>query len=183
MRCKDKRQSFPNLFPSFSCVHPKKRWNNSSCAHCILQVRICAFCHCTNSILLPYRTVSLCTYLIVSAYHNPEAKITFLTSNIFQLPSYFQRFGNVQVKEADYGELFTDTPLEKWYQSGVWKVREQIPTARYLGDAARHAYIYKHGGIYLDTDMVTLRNLASLRNVLAYQKNWTTFKNEYVVLF
>ncbi|NXG20937.1 A4GAT galactosyltransferase, partial [Grallaria varia] len=76
-------------------------------------------------------------------------------------------FPNVQIRPLDLPELFSGTPLKKWY---LWPLRRWepyfLPT---LSDACRIVLMWKFGGIYLDTDFIVLRNLQNLTNALGIQ--------------
>ncbi|KFV52238.1 Lactosylceramide 4-alpha-galactosyltransferase, partial [Gavia stellata] len=76
-------------------------------------------------------------------------------------------FPNVEIRPLDLPELFSGTPLAKWYlQSEHQKEPYFLPV---LSDACRIAIMWKFGGIYLDTDFIVLRNLKNLTNALGIQ--------------
>ncbi|XP_071407747.1 lactosylceramide 4-alpha-galactosyltransferase [Pithys albifrons albifrons] len=76
-------------------------------------------------------------------------------------------FPNVQIRPLDLAELFSGTPLQKWYLGPLrrWEPYS-IPI---LSDACRFVLMWKFGGIYLDTDFIVLRNLQNLTNALGIQ--------------
>lgn len=57
-------------------------------------------------------------------------------------------------------EVFQDTPLEAWYESGILDT-SAFPV-EHLADALRLAVVYKLGGVYLDIDVIVMRPLDSL---------------------
>ncbi|KFQ71369.1 Lactosylceramide 4-alpha-galactosyltransferase, partial [Phaethon lepturus] len=74
---------------------------------------------------------------------------------------------NVEIWPLDLSELFSGTPLAKWYlQSEHQKEPYFLPV---LSDACRITIMWKFGGIYLDTDFIVLRNLKNLTNALGMQ--------------
>ncbi|NXE26728.1 A4GAT galactosyltransferase, partial [Ardeotis kori] len=81
--------------------------------------------------------------------------------------SLLSRFPNVEFRPLNLLELFSGTPLAKWYlQPGHQKEPYFLPV---LSDACRITIMWKFGGIYLDTDFIVLRNLKNLTNALGLQ--------------
>ena len=79
--------------------------------------------------------------------------------------------GNIESLALNFSQIFENTPLQKWYESGIWNVSNLLRKVRYLCDASRAAYLYKNGGIYMDTDIICLKNLELVRNALGYQSS------------
>ncbi|KFZ66999.1 Lactosylceramide 4-alpha-galactosyltransferase, partial [Podiceps cristatus] len=76
-------------------------------------------------------------------------------------------FPNVEIQTLDLMELFSGTPLAKWYlQSEHQKEPYFLPV---LSDACRITIMWKFGGIYLDTDFIVLKNLKNFTNALGMQ--------------
>ncbi|NWW82163.1 A4GAT galactosyltransferase, partial [Climacteris rufus] len=76
-------------------------------------------------------------------------------------------FPNVEIQPLDLTELFSGTPLKKWY---LWPLRHWEPYfLTILSDACRIVLMWKFGGIYLDTDFIVLKNLQNLTNALGIQ--------------
>ncbi|XP_049526063.1 lactosylceramide 4-alpha-galactosyltransferase-like [Dermacentor silvarum] len=67
---------------------------------------------------------------------------------------------NVVVSVVRPQDVFQGTPLEPWYKSGI--LNKSAYPVEHLADALRLAVLYKHGGVYLDTDVVVMRPLDSL---------------------
>ncbi|NXU04537.1 A4GAT galactosyltransferase, partial [Buphagus erythrorhynchus] len=81
--------------------------------------------------------------------------------------SLLRCFPNVEIQPLDLTELFSGTPLEKWY---LQPQRHQEPHfLAVLSDACRIVLMWKFGGIYLDTDFIVLKNLQNLTNALGIQ--------------
>ncbi|NWV81039.1 A4GAT galactosyltransferase, partial [Dasyornis broadbenti] len=81
--------------------------------------------------------------------------------------SLLSGFPNVQIQPLDLTELFSGTPLKKWY---LWPLRRWEPYfLAVLSDACRIVLMWKFGGIYLDTDFIVLKNLQNLTNALGLQ--------------
>ncbi|XP_069474143.1 alpha-1,4-N-acetylglucosaminyltransferase-like [Ambystoma mexicanum] len=62
---------------------------------------------------------------------------------------------NVKILPLSFEELFKDTPLSPWYQKiDPSKQRFWI---HHVSDACRAALVWKYGGIYMDTDVLSLK--------------------------
>ncbi|NXU82356.1 A4GAT galactosyltransferase, partial [Xiphorhynchus elegans] len=81
--------------------------------------------------------------------------------------SLLSSFPNVQIRPLDLPELFSETPLEKWYLSPLRKSEPYF--LHVLSDACRIVLMWKYGGVYLDTDFIVLRNLENLTNAMGIQ--------------
>ncbi|NXW40651.1 A4GAT galactosyltransferase, partial [Nyctiprogne leucopyga] len=111
-----------------------------------------------------------------AARTHPETRVVVLmkglANNNASLPNHWafsllSCFPNVEIRPLDLPELFSGTPLAKWYlQSEHQKEPFFLPV---LSDACRMAIMWKFGGIYLDTDFIVLRNLKNLINALGMQ--------------
>ncbi|NXF07735.1 A4GAT galactosyltransferase, partial [Smithornis capensis] len=81
--------------------------------------------------------------------------------------SLLRCFPNVEIQPLHLPELFSGTPLAKWY---LWPLRHWEPYfLPVLSDACRIVLMWKFGGIYLDTDFIVLKNLQNLTNALGIQ--------------
>ncbi|XP_010012950.1 PREDICTED: lactosylceramide 4-alpha-galactosyltransferase-like [Nestor notabilis] len=97
-------------------------------------------------------------------------------------------FPNVEIRPLDLPELFSGTPLAKWYLQAQQRWEPYFLPV--LSDACRIAIMWKFGGIYLDTDFIVLKNLKNLTNALGIQSQdvlngaFLSFKpkNEYMEL-
>ncbi|GAB6023650.1 hypothetical protein CHUAL_008417 [Chamberlinius hualienensis] len=74
---------------------------------------------------------------------------------------------NVRLKFINLTEAFSDTPLATWYKSDA--IKNSIHPTEHMSDALRIALLYKNGGIYSDTDSITIRPLDQLRNTVSDQ--------------
>ncbi|XP_043926383.1 alpha-1,4-N-acetylglucosaminyltransferase-like [Protopterus annectens] len=75
---------------------------------------------------------------------------------------------NVYLIPLDYKLLFNHTPLLYWYQ----KVNpaNEIYWIHVISDASRLALLWKYGGIYFDTDVISVRQIPK-RNFLAAESS------------
>lgn len=102
---------------------------------------------------------------------NPKSRVKLLTTKTFKFPKFLSSRPNFKQVLIDLSEIFDSTPLEDWFKQGKWRVPEFVKRVRFLSDALRLAYLYKNGGLYMDTDSITLKNLENLPDGLAYQGN------------
>ncbi|NWR95133.1 A4GAT galactosyltransferase, partial [Furnarius figulus] len=113
-----------------------------------------------------------------AARTHPEASVVVLMRGLGKgnasLPKHWvfsllSCFPNVQIQPLDLPELFSGTPLAKWY---LWPLRRWEPyLLPVLSDACRIVLMWKYGGIYLDTDFIVLRNLENLTNAMGIQED------------
>ncbi|KAL6197458.1 hypothetical protein ACLB2K_033066 [Fragaria x ananassa] len=89
----------------------------------------------------------------------------------------------------DFDYLFHNTPAEAWF-IGLRKgdVRPGgVSIGQNLSNVLRLALLYKFGGIYLDTDVIVLRSLSKMKNVIGAQTvdfqtgNWSRLNNAVLV--
>ncbi|NXX82872.1 A4GAT galactosyltransferase, partial [Urocolius indicus] len=83
--------------------------------------------------------------------------------------SLLSSFPNVEFQTLDLTELFSGTPLAKWFLQA--QKRWEPYFLPVLSDACRIAIMWKFGGIYLDTDFIVLKNLKNLTNALGIQSH------------
>ncbi|KAG8511444.1 Alpha-1,4-N-acetylglucosaminyltransferase [Galemys pyrenaicus] len=109
----------------------------------------------------------------------PERPVVLLMkglNNSTQLPSnlsdpafsFFSEIGNVYFFPLDMKRLFEDTPLFSWFAHV--NVSAQSNWLHVSSDACRLAIIWKYGGIYMDTDVISIRPIPE-QNFLAAQSS------------
>ncbi|NWV20440.1 A4GAT galactosyltransferase, partial [Origma solitaria] len=111
-----------------------------------------------------------------AARTHPTARVVVLMKGLAKgnasLPKHWafsllSCFPNVQIQPLDLTELFSGTPLRRWYW---WPLRHWEPHfLPVLSDACRIVLMWKFGGIYLDTDFIVLKNLQNFTNALGIQ--------------
>lgn len=95
----------------------------------------------------------------------------------------------VMAISPDFDYLFKNTPAEAWYyELRTGKVNPGgVSLGQNLSNLLRLALLYKFGGIYLDTDVIVLKSLSKLRNVIGAQAidaqtgNWSRLNNAVLV--
>ncbi|XP_038671661.1 alpha-1,4-N-acetylglucosaminyltransferase-like isoform X3 [Scyliorhinus canicula] len=99
---------------------------------------------------------------------NPEKKVYYFMKGLsgklsqYPHPNYtgiplLSAISNVVLVPMNVPELFENTPLDKWYQ----KVNPELEKywIHVLADGCRIALVWKYGGIYLDTDIISIKPL------------------------
>uniref|UniRef100_UPI00398F0F88 lactosylceramide 4-alpha-galactosyltransferase-like isoform X1 n=2 Tax=Pristiophorus japonicus TaxID=55135 RepID=UPI00398F0F88 len=122
--------------------------------------------------------LALCS--VESAAHaNPEKPIYYFMTgfggNLSDYPDQAVAFQtllfmkNVILLPLKPEALFENTPLNDWYQ----QVDPDLTTywIHVLSDACRLALLWKYGGIYLDTDIISLKPLTFSNFICAQQNN------------
>lgn len=90
--------------------------------------------------------------------------------------------------EPDFNFLFDNTPAKIWFENIKNGDRDpgEIPLAQNLSNLIRLVVLYKYGGVYIDTDFVTLQDFGTLRNSIGAQSashlgNWTRLNNAVLI--
>ncbi|XP_050731106.1 lactosylceramide 4-alpha-galactosyltransferase-like isoform X2 [Eriocheir sinensis] len=87
-----------------------------------------------------------------------------------------QRYPNLRPVTADLRRLFTDTPLQHVYNTCAWCYNTTWPAVN-LSDMVRLALAWTAGGMYSDTDVVCIKSVASLQNVLGLSDDYKLINN------
>ncbi|CAH8361813.1 unnamed protein product [Eruca vesicaria subsp. sativa] len=126
---------------------------------------------------------------------NPGACLVILSNSLdspkgYTLLNPFLDLGfNIVAVTLDIPFLVKNTPAEAWLinlKSGDMDPGS-IPLFMNLSDLTRLAVLYKYGGVYLDTDIISLNDMTGLRNAIGVQsldpetKKWTTLNNAVMV--
>lgn len=89
----------------------------------------------------------------------------------------------------DFDSIFRNTEAEPWFnqlRQGIIKPGE-ISLGQNLSNLLRLALLYKFGGIYIDADVIILKNFTNLRNVIGAQTidlktgNWSRLNNAVMI--
>lgn len=105
------------------------------------------------------------------------------------LAPFLARGCRIMAVAPDLTSLFRGTPAERWFQQlkdGLGDPGE-INLMQNLSNLMRLVALYKYGGIYLDTDIIVLKSLADLRNVVGAQsidpdtRQWSRLNNAVLV--
>ncbi|CAN7002391.1 unnamed protein product [Brassica rapa subsp. trilocularis] len=105
------------------------------------------------------------------------------------LKPFLDRGYRVTAVTPDLPFLLKDTAGESWLEEIKTGKRDpgKISLAQNLSNLMRLAYLFKFGGVYLDTDMIVLKSFKTLRNVIGAQtlepvsRNWTRLNNAVLV--
>ncbi|KAK7086687.1 hypothetical protein SK128_003262, partial [Halocaridina rubra] len=104
------------------------------------------------------------------ATHNPERIVVFLMTSqrLNAKDPYTQLLFKFSFMELD--EYFGNTSLEKWFLNGTWNENTNWPYMN-LADALRFLIVYHFGGVYMDSDFVSMRRLPIASNWVGRQDN------------
>jgi lactosylceramide 4-alpha-galactosyltransferase len=95
-----------------------------------------------------------------AAFHHPNNTICLgLKNNLEILKSNMEQFSNLKnvlILPLNLDVLFEWTPLYPWWTE-EFKFATSPWRTIHLSDAARLAFLYKYGGMYLDLDMMLVR--------------------------
>ncbi|XP_010423927.1 PREDICTED: lactosylceramide 4-alpha-galactosyltransferase-like [Camelina sativa] len=105
------------------------------------------------------------------------------------LKPFLDRGYKVIAVTPDLSFLLKGTAGESWLEEIKTGKRDpgKISLAQNLSNLMRLAYLYKYGGVYLDTDMIVLKSFKGLRNVIGAQTldpsstNWTRLNNAVLI--
>ena len=156
------------------------QWKSFDSAHINLTDRRIFFHETSGNAQLNFQQ---CCAVESAAKHNPDRPVqVFLRplvnygcsirpSTLFQSPPWLDvlsRYPNVDVILVNEDRYFAGTQLQDWYEKGEW-LKSQHKVA-HLSDYIRILTLYKGGGLYLDTDILTLKTYQGdmFRNCLVY---------------
>lgn len=105
------------------------------------------------------------------------------------LKPFCEKGFKVTAISPDYAYLFKNTHAKLWFSRLVKGSVDpgEVPLGQNLSNLLRLSLLYKFGGIYLDTDVITTRSFTGLRNVIGAQTvnvgtgNWSRLNNAVLV--
>lgn len=125
--------------------------------------------------------IAKCCVISAARRHPKSAVIVFLQKRMKQ-PLLWKTLKNIFAVQLTETFLLENTPLQKWYANETY--RQSSLWDYHLGDALRLVYLWKYGGIYLDTDVFVLKNLFdSFQNSLAYENAEKTAIDGAILIF
>lgn len=105
------------------------------------------------------------------------------------LSPFVEKGFRVTAISPDFNYIFKDTFAELWFnrlKKGNVDPGE-VALGQNLSNLLRLALLYKFGGVYIDTDVIILKSLAKLRNVIGAQTmdletgNWSRLNNAVMI--
>lgn len=104
---------------------------------------------------------------------------------------FLDRGFKVSVISPDLPFLFKGTPAEEWLQDMKSGDRDpgNIPLSQNLCNLIRLAMLYKYGGVYMDADMIILKDFTHFRNAVGAEsvdsatKKWTRLNGAVMIFY
>nr|XP_053629448.1 lactosylceramide 4-alpha-galactosyltransferase-like [Cherax quadricarinatus] len=112
------------------------------------------------------------------AQQNPEAVVWYvmragvLNTMVGPAASLLRQYSNLRPVTADLRHLFSGTPLLRLYTTAAWNTNTTWPEVN-LADLLRLALVWHLGGMYVDTDVVCIRDVTRLVDVIGWQETST----------
>uniref|UniRef100_T1J5G6 Alpha 1,4-glycosyltransferase domain-containing protein n=1 Tax=Strigamia maritima TaxID=126957 RepID=T1J5G6_STRMM len=102
-----------------------------------------------------------------ASLHNPDSLIKFYTLSSINSDSVIEisKIPNVTTQLTTAEDILDNTPLSQWYSRGDYKNGPYEIT--HLSDAMRLALLWKRGGIYMDTDIWSVKGISNMSNNIA----------------
>ncbi|CAN8259993.1 unnamed protein product [Cochlearia groenlandica] len=105
------------------------------------------------------------------------------------LKPFLDRSYRVTAITPDLTYLVKSTAAESWLDEIQTGIRDpgKISLSQNLSNLMRLAYLFKFGGVYLDTDMIVFKSFKTLKNVIGAQslepvsRNWSRLNNAVLV--
>ncbi|XP_073485158.1 alpha-1,4-N-acetylglucosaminyltransferase-like [Aquarana catesbeiana] len=129
---------------------------------------------------LPPKSLVLCA-IESAAHYYPNRSVVFFMKGLTETNakevknkhlSMFSSLKNVYFFPLQMEAILADTPLLSWYQK-VDPAKERY-WAHVSSDACRLALLWKHGGIYMDTDFISLRPIPHHNFLAAESKQYSS---------
>lgn len=113
-----------------------------------------------------------------AAVHNPNHGVCVLMMEGVQTSRWYLdkwlKLGNVQLTTLEPEKILKNTVIFHWYYCACSTVADRKYIMVEMSDAFRLAYIFNYGGIYLDTDVITLKSFDGLANTMSWLKEPVT---------
>ncbi|KAL7636297.1 UNVERIFIED_CONTAM: hypothetical protein RMT77_013056 [Armadillidium vulgare] len=108
----------------------------------------------------------LCSIESAALVHNNTFIDVLMTSRTLQksveIRSLLKAYSNVRFLYLNATTLYMESPMREWFLKETWK-SSKYPEINFV-DPLRYLLLYKYGGIYLDMDIIVLKNLKMLEN-------------------
>ncbi|KAI9344020.1 nucleotide-diphospho-sugar transferase [Obelidium mucronatum] len=83
----------------------------------------------------------------------------------------------LHIVPLEWAEMFHNTPLQSWWEDETYKKSTWVD--QNLGNAFRLAVLYKYGGVYLDSDIISLNPLSGMGRSVAMQVGPKVMNNAF----
>jgi len=114
------------------------------------------------------RTLDLLSTCAVAsaAEKNPDSTV-WLLSNHLSCDGLARSGAPVVLVRFDYARAFAGYPaLLRWFEGGAWRGKFE---SNNLGNSLRLVLLHQYGGLYLDTDILSLRPATDLVNSIGIE--------------
>eukprot|EP00029_Vermamoeba_vermiformis_P014845 TRINITY_DN9962_c0_g1_i1.p1 TRINITY_DN9962_c0_g1~~TRINITY_DN9962_c0_g1_i1.p1 ORF type:complete len:334 (-),score=38.42 TRINITY_DN9962_c0_g1_i1:213-1214(-) len=114
----------------------------------------------------------LCSVESTCRIHPKKSTVIYHLDELATDPHDKPLWANVLTKcSVSFVRLWLDEEISQVDEeiADWWKNNRKDMQYNHVSDIARLALLYKHGGVYLDTDFVPIRSLMELHNTLGYQ--------------
>jgi hypothetical protein len=121
-----------------------------------------------------------------AAAHNKDHQIVVFARNSTNFINDIERWSRasglyntnrIVVKELVWDDYMKNTPLQSWYRGGEYKKSHWV--RQNLGNAFRLGILWKHGGIYLDLDIISMNPISAMGRSLGKQDSFW-FNNAFL---
>lgn len=123
--------------------------------------------------LLPPRV--MCA-LESAARHNPDRQIYHIAQMDMEVKEYesvLNRYPNIKLLQRNFYDLIKDSPVESIYNNNLKGTSYQLEN---FSDIMRLMVLFFFGGVYLDTDVISLKELPTDKNFLIpFRPNYINF--------
>ncbi|KAL7642980.1 UNVERIFIED_CONTAM: hypothetical protein RMT77_006269 [Armadillidium vulgare] len=103
----------------------------------------------------------LCSIESAALVHPNISVSVMMTSPKLHVTKYVKKllikYNNIRFIFLNATKLYLNSPLKEWFLKEMWK-GTKYPDINYC-DPIRYLILWKYGGIYLDLDVISLRNL------------------------
>ncbi|KAK2728077.1 lactosylceramide 4-alpha-galactosyltransferase-like [Artemia franciscana] len=130
----------------------------------------------------------ICAVEAALSAHSGNPVIVYMTGYNGTSSHWMKASENLYIKKLNLDELFLNTHLEKVYRAKNFRTK---PPVEHIADLSRIALLKKHGGLYLDIDMILMKSALDLgsfmlknqgNGVLRFDKNSPLLAKIYQLL-
>ena len=99
-----------------------------------------------------------------AALNNPNALVFYYSKNVVIDKDLVVRYKNIRAKKLIVDAILDHTSIYVQWLRMKSRVKLSNHNLNHISNALRLAFMWKYGGIYLDTDIITIKDLSFLLN-------------------